>query len=1125
MRVSYQQRKLARPDLPATILHRAALITLLKEILQVNEAGAFQYELLLLCAPGGYGKTTLLADFSQQTSLAFAWYSLDLTDIDATTFLRCFVASLQQCFPQFGSGLASMLTEQLAVDLENPHDLNRFVRALTSIIRTIEEEIHEPFVLVISNYYEVRKVQSIHHLVDYLLDHLPEYMLLLIESRSIPPLDLISVLARRKMIGIGSSHFRLSPEEIHQLAALQKVPPLKTEEVDYLIATFDGWIAGVLLGTRLSSTALLDTAALSNSCASEKPLTIYRKRLFSYFVNNVFSCEPEVYQFLKEAAILPQMTEQLCNQLLERNDALTHLEYMARHGLFVSRVEENQQMVFQCHPILQDVLCEELQQTAPGRFFQLYSRAARLFQKEQAYDQAIHCALRAPDEDLAAQIFSEAYLPLLSRGGLETLEYWINSFSTGVIQQHPRLLVAQATLDLARGRQEEADALLRLAEELLSQPQQLDALELGELPILQVEIVLARSKVLYLRGEYTYAQQLCRQALIWLPANEVRLRAEAHLRLGMCANHLGRMIESIQQMQQALQLSGRNAKNPQTARLHSQLANIYHLVGNHALSEYHRLRAIYCWEHLDDTGGKIKNLIAMGVVFQRRGAFYEAETALKEALHSAQKSQSFQQNEAYALVSLGELYQDQNCYDQALILIEDGLMLARKLGDHYLTIYSLCALAATYLFMGDATTAQILLSEGKPVEGSSQAHSIEVELYHLSQATILFYLHLYAEASVLLQEVERALAQIGLKREQLQCLLRLAACHWALENIPAMLQVLETVVLDAPQWGYEQLLSIELQRIPGMWEALLSLPAAREIVEVIMQMTENPCKEKGPVEAERVGDSAEAVTALPPRFTALVPATAASHPVIRIQGFGEPAVLVDGQPIKRWRIARAMELCFFLLDRQRPVHKRHIFAALWPEDEDQIDQKFRSTLYYLRKALGEACIVVSNGCYSLQLQALYKGGIEYDVYAFQEASMQAKQALAANDLETAAQKWHLMTKLYTGDYVQSFYSNWSNFRREELRRTCVDAYYRLAQRAWQHECWDESAAHWQSLLAIDNCMEEAHYGLMQYYLHQGNRGLALRQYQRCVSALHDEMNLTPGPLVQELYHLLAGIPS
>jgi LuxR family maltose regulon positive regulatory protein len=259
----------------------------------------------------------------------------------------------------------------------------------------------------------------------------------------------------------------------------------------------------------------------------------------------------------------------------------------------------------------------------------------------------------------------------------------------------------------------------------------------------------------------------------------------------------------------------------------------------------------------------------------------------------------------------------------------------------------------------------------------------------------------------------------------------------------------------------------------------------------------------------------------PPLEPVQLTATSGQH-TLRVLALGEPVVYINDTPITRWRMARAMELFFFLLDYGRPVHKEQIIATLWPEPDDQIDQTLRSTVYYLRQALGKPCVVYRAGTYALDLATSYPGQVWYDVAIFQERYAAAKKALAASNDTTARAAFMDMINLYRGDYVQSFYSDWGTTRREELRRAYMDARRHLALIAWHHEQIDECITQWQHLLAIDNCLEEAHYGLMRCYLRQGKRSLALRQYQRCATLLHDELAVTPGPAIQQLYRYLIG---
>ena len=240
----------------------------------------------------------------------------------------------------------------------------------------------------------------------------------------------------------------------------------------------------------------------------------------------------------------------------------------------------------------------------------------------------------------------------------------------------------------------------------------------------------------------------------------------------------------------------------------------------------------------------------------------------------------------------------------------------------------------------------------------------------------------------------------------------------------------------------------------------------------------------------------------------------------RTLALGEPLVVIDGSPVTRWRMARAMELYFFLLDSDRPVHKEQIIAQLWPEADELIFQTFRSTIHYLRKAIGDVCVIHRSGTYRLNLAALYGESVWYDVTAFLEYYLQAKDFLALKEYDAAYQPLREMVELYRGDYLQSFYSDWCTARRDELRRAYMDALAQLARITWQRDQFDECMYFWQRLLVIDNCLEEAHYGIMCCYVRQGKRALALRQYQRCRELLQKEFSTVPGPAIQKLYQKL-----
>lgn len=1106
MGVASLSRKVIPPTLLPSILHRGSLIAELHSALAGATPLTVGCKLVLLCAPAGYGKTTLLADFARNTSFTCCWYFLDSTDADKTVFLRTLIESIRFHFPRFGESLDQLLNNTIVAEANTEVAFYRYETIVDALARAIEVEIPQRVAILLCGYHEISSNQFIHKIVNHLLGSMPLNCTIFLESRVIPEAPLVQLAGQRQVFALGASKLRFSTQEIHELARLQQIAPLSQEEVEQLNESFGGWIAGILLGTRLGHAQFFSLPPSTRPEQGGRALEIshYQRSLFEYVVQEVFQAEPEAYTFLKEVSILWEMTPLVCNKLLGRTDAINYLYYLEKHGLFVTHRYDTtaQQDMYMLHPIIRSILRKKLRSEAEERFTALHCRAAELFQEMQEYEQAIYHARQAGIYNTAVTIIIAASKHILAKGQVETLARWIDLLPAGVRASHPHILVIRAKVYLTSGEPAEALPLLREASNILNrQPELVDA---DEVPLLRGEIANAESRVLFQLGNYSRAQELSRWVLQQLPVDEVPLRAAAHLRLGVCANLLGDFTTGITELQKALQLWGRRTEILEAADIHSALVSAYSLTGNFTLAEYHLSQAGRILEHLNDSWHKADHLIRMGLYRWREGKFAQAEAAYKEALALARGKVPFPRGEAYALVNLSQLYQDQNRYTQALEVGVEGLEIAFKLQNASLLHSALRTVAIAYLLMGDMQTALLFVARiNQLLEKDGAQESYDAILRLLTQGTILLYQSDYEQASTFLEAAATALDSIGFKIEQLQAMLRATVCAVSLDQREKVAQTLQRVSALMACHDYDHVLLLECQRHPVLLRSIQLLPEG-EALQAFLP------KEK----------SARAVN----RPLSVTPTTVSpdspheSPPSLKVYALGEPALLLDGEPVTRWRMPKSMELFFLLLNSTTHLRKEQIITVLWPEGvDDQTDQTWRSTLYYLRKVVGESSISKKGGRYELDLSARYGQNVWYDVEVFLAYKKQAQQALAAEARDDAYTAFLAMTNLYRGDYVQSFYSNWCIFQRDKLRGDYLDARHQLALLAWRQERFDEAAMHWQHMLAIDNCMEEAHYGLMRSYLRRNKRGLALRQYQRCVTALRGELGVVPGKAIQNLY--------
>jgi LuxR family transcriptional regulator, maltose regulon positive regulatory protein len=1103
LQATYPTRKITCPTLPAALLHRSSILT------QFHNACTDTpqpYKLGLVCAPAGYGKTTVLADFAQQTSLPCCWYILDQTDRDQLSFVQTIAASIRECFPSFGIRLDGLIASALRVDTYHGANIPDMETIIDILAEYIESEISERFLLIICNYHEVNNIKPINVLMNRLIKALPASCTLIIESRVVPEIEFALLLAQRKVFGLSSQDFRFAPHEIHELARIQEIDSLSEAEIEQLTLSFDGWIVGILLGTRLGDVSFLRPSEQPGTELHNQALSIDQKRLFSYLVHEVFGREPELFSFLKEAAILQHMEPALCATLLGYPDAVERLSMLEQKGFFVSHTGEQEHLTYFCQPILREILCRELYRENQTRFYALHRHAAVLLYAAHDFEGAVYHAIEAKAFDLTLQFIEELQEQLISQGHAETVARWIDTLPPDTIANNPKLLLIRAAIYTILGNQSQALALLEKASAILSsQPVEADA---EPETTLQAAIAVVRSRAFFQTGNYLNAQEVCLKIIASVPADEFAIHAEAHTLLGISANIQGDIATGIVHLQRALYLHGRERIIRQTVDLHSMLASAYSLLGRFALAEHHMSRALASWEAVPDEHGKVLMLIRMGLIKQRQGVYIEAEHSFTKALEMARGDIRFRRGEAYALVNLGELYQEQGRYQQALTTAEDGLSLARQIQDTYLINGALCALAMIYLFMEDTPTALLILSE---TEKHTEGSIYEKVLLSFTRGTILLYMQQYKEAHALLLSTRDALNLSGLKRDHLQATLRLATCQFALGDEIAGQASLEDIAAQMATLGdYEQILRLELKRLPQLL-SLIEVRKNHPALKLLLPWIEEEEEEDGHIASK------------PPQLdppSKKLQLTVVENPVrYEIRALGELVVVIDKVPITRWRRAKALEIFFYLLEKDKPVHKEQIINELWLED-NPTDQAFRSTIHCLRKALGEGCIVSQNGSYFLDFAVSFRDNIWYDVTNFQQHHKQAKQFIEQHDEEQAKQSLLAMIDLYRGDYVQSFYNSWCLFRRDELRSAHLDAQNKLAHIFFSQERWEESIHYWQNMLGVDHCLEEAHYGLMRCYLRLGKRGMALRQYQKCVQTLQDELSVAPGIAIHNLYQRL-----
>ena len=211
--------------------------------------------LVLVCAPAGFGKATLLADRATSASSPVAWLSLDADDNDPARFWRYVVAALDHAREGLGEQLLPLLTA--------PTPLSGQV--VTALISRLEAQPDE-LVLGLDDCHVI-EAPTIHDSLAFLLRHLPPQLHLAIASRSDPPLPLAR-LRGGQLTELRERDLRVTPGEA--AAFLQEVWKLDLPEhtVAALETRTEGWVVGRL---RLSSCMPLMSRPRPASACDARP--------------------------------------------------------------------------------------------------------------------------------------------------------------------------------------------------------------------------------------------------------------------------------------------------------------------------------------------------------------------------------------------------------------------------------------------------------------------------------------------------------------------------------------------------------------------------------------------------------------------------------------------------------------------------------------------------------------------------------------------------------------------------------------------------------------------------------------------------------------------------------------
>jgi LuxR family maltose regulon positive regulatory protein len=843
------QTKLYIPPTRPELVPRPRLIARLDE--------GLHNKLTLISAPAGFGKTTLLSEWIQrvvgskeyevgsvenegETSLStpqVAWLSLDGDDNDSARFMTYLIGALRmsetrQKDGQQGDNVAGIGEGALnALQTPKPPPLQVILTVLINEIASVPQR----FILVLDDYHLIA-APPVHEALEFLLDHLPGNMHMVIATRSDPPMHLARLRGRGQLVELRVPDLRFTPAEaalfLNQVMQLDLAPG----DVAALTARTEGWIASLQMAA-LSMQGRRQGRGPRDVSGFVGAFTGSHRFILDYLVEEVLDQQPpDVQEFLLQTSILERLTGPLCDAVCradvddaKQNGGQATLEWLEKANLFIIPLDDERRW-YRYHHLFTDLLRARLQQqVGAAGLAPLQRRASQWHEDNGLLSPAIDHALSAGDYERAAHLIERAAEAALVRSEFATVLDWLEALPDAVVRARPLLCTCHAWVLLMNGRPfEQVKARLQ------------DAAQSDAAGVAAGGITMLRAVLATLKGNIQQSIELSRQALGLLPQENTFFRGLAARNLGAVYMIEGDVEAASRAFDQAAELDQATDNLLGTIVDLQRLAYLRVLQGQlgEARDLYQKALVLAVDGQGQPLSIAIKVLVGLGELLYQRNDLDEATQHLLQAIDLAGKWAEVWSIGAY--IYLAQVKWAQGDFDDAREAIQTAQRLAVEfdatdMDDIIVAAYQ----ARLWIAQGDLEAAARWVEE-RGLDRVEQEPTGIAASYHIREVeyTTLARLHVAQgqpdEALALLGPLLKTAEQLGRMGSVIEILtLQALALQARGDSTPALAALARALSLAGPQ-GYVRVFVDEGQPMARLLRQAASRDLAPEYVNKLL---------------------------------------------------------------------------------------------------------------------------------------------------------------------------------------------------------------------------------------------------------------------------------------------------
>ncbi len=1056
------------PPSQRSTVRRQRLIAQLHELVH--------HRLLMVVAPAGYGKTTLLDDFAADCAagdlpLSVCRYAANAWDADGAGLLAGVTAALRAEYSAVGGRTLTLLDQARSGGGDEAAQV--VTSALAGLIADVEAHVVDYTLLVIDDYHLLDESATARGIVESLLERLPPHVHLALLSRTVPAVDTAALIGQGQVAALNVRELAFTGEELalflRRRFDVEPNPALVAEVQRWT----EGWIGGLILamptappGLERSPGRRLQALVATLSGARRASVALHE-----YLAAELMRQQGREERELLLAAAMPEVCDAAqLDGVLGRSDSAGALARLEGAGMPLAG-QRDAPGRYRLHALLRQYLRTHLERSDPARHTALRRRWSEVAEAHDAPAEALDHAIAARWWEQVTRLLERHAEQWLAQGRRQAVAAALDALPPGVVAKRPAVQLYGARLALVEGKP--GVAIERARHVFFAARERRDSRTEARALLLEAIATMSARRV-------EEAFQLCLQALEHRAVRrDKRLQAEALRYLATVEAMSGAARAAVEHLDRALALYEGFGSLWDVAAVLNNLGNAHRLLGNQEQAARCHTRALALREEMGDIVGIGKSQNNLALLLMCGGDLEQAERLLADSIALAHKAAQ-PALAAGRLVSMGDLRRAQQRPSEALGCYQEARLHLANAVDPRLVVWTHLGEAAAHLALGEWNAADEAARLALDLASEAALHELSAQA-RISAAVAALRAGRRREAAALLDRAREDARQTRSHELQARAYLWSGQVAYEQKRWGEALACVQVAVEAAQALGGPIPLALEGRTVAP----LLKLAATRDVVPHLVAAALEL------LDRQVAGQLREAVA--PPVTPVL--------PEVRLSLLGRFSVTVGGREVTAGVPAgsRTRELLVYLALHPAGRRREEIAADLWPEAEVGQDVTLvYTTVHRLRQALFPefvACDTVWGAEYAVEPTV----PLHVDVHAF-EAQLEAAADSTIDDAERR-RRLAAAAAVYAGQFFRECYSEWAEHRRLQLEHQYVNVLAQLIEVEWKDRRYRRCLEWCGRLLAVEPLDDAVHSRVLDCYAELGEPLPGILHYRRYLREL------------------------